>query len=72
MFMRSLVQLCCKGFILAVISLIPSLASAEGFKVNRLYILGDSLSDGGAYSNFSKFTLLENGAPPGLALSIDF
>ncbi|MGH1349406.1 MAG: autotransporter domain-containing protein [Methyloligellaceae bacterium] len=52
--MRNLVKLCCKGVILAAIGLGPSIAYADSFKVNRIFMLGDSLSDGGAYSNIAK------------------
>ncbi len=64
--MRNLVKLCCKGLILATIGLGSTAVSAQGLKVDRFFIVGDSLSDGGAYSTIAKLgieTATGNPAP---------
>ncbi len=55
--MRNLVKLCCKGFILAAVSFTPTIASAQGLQVDRFFIVGDSLSDGGAYSTIARVSI---------------
>lgn len=64
--MNRIVKFCCKAFMLAAMVLSPALASAEGLKFNRFFVVGDSLSDGGAYSNTAKFSLINGGlfSPP--------
>lgn len=55
--MRKLVKLCLKGAILAGVGISSSIASAAEFKFNRFFVLGDSLSDGGAYSQLAKLNI---------------
>lgn len=51
--MRKLVKLCFKGVILAGVGLASTVASAAEFKIDRFFVVGDSLSDGGAYSQLA-------------------
>ena len=47
---RRFITQCALGALLAVTAMAPAPATAEEFRINRFFVVGDSLSDAGAYT----------------------